>query len=82
MDNSRFFKVHNYFRHVHRRKFSLSLSKIPNFYFSFFLQLNVACMIGCCGCTKSSCYQDKDKIEYYVGGSHGSYSKVNEEQRI
>ena len=25
-------------------------------------------MIGCCWCTTSKCYQDKDAIEYYVGG--------------
>ena len=23
-------------------------------------------MVGCCWCTTSSCYQDKDKVEYYV----------------
>ena len=36
-------------------------------------------MVGCCGCTKSGCYQDKDKIEYYVGGA-GGYNKVTEER--
>ena len=25
-------------------------------------------MIGCCACTKSGCYQDKEAVEYYVGG--------------
>ena len=25
-------------------------------------------MIGCCFCTKAGCYQDKEAIEYYVGG--------------
>ena len=25
-------------------------------------------MIGCCFCTKAGCYQDKDAVEYYVGG--------------
>ena len=32
-------------------------------------------MIGCCWCTTSKCYQDKDAIEYYVGGN----SKVSTE---
>ena len=35
---------------------------------NFLQQLNVLCMIGCCWCTTSKCYQDKDAIEYYVGG--------------
>ncbi len=25
-------------------------------------------MLGCCFCTKASCYQDKDRVEYFVGG--------------
>ena len=29
-------------------------------------------MVGCCWCTTSSCYQDKDKIEYYVGRGNGN----------
>ena len=39
-------------------------------------------MVGCCGCTKSACYQDKDKVEYYVGGGSGYNNKVTEEERI
>ena len=34
----------------------------------FVLQLNIVCMISCCWCTTSKCYQDKDAVEYYVGG--------------
>ena len=37
-------------------------------------------MVACCGCTKSACYQDKDKVEYYVGGSSGYNNKVTEER--
>ena len=33
-------------------------------------------MIGCCWCTTSKCYQDKDVIEYYTG--HGGV-RVNDE---
>ena len=27
-------------------------------------------MAGCCFCTKSQCYQDKDQIEYYGGNGN------------
>mmetsp|Transcript_6920 Transcript_6920/g.9586 ORF Transcript_6920/g.9586 Transcript_6920/m.9586 type:complete len:118 (+) Transcript_6920:142-495(+) len=36
--------------------------------FAICIALNIACMIGCCWCTKCQCYQDKDAIVYYVGG--------------
>ena len=43
-------------------------------------------MIACCGCTKSSCYQDKDKIEYYVGSGgakvRDSYSDFSQKRKI
>ena len=29
------------------------------------MQLNILCCVGCFGCTKMGCYQDKDEIQYY-----------------
>ena len=31
--------------------------------------MNILCCIGCCYCTKLGCYQDEDKVVYYVGSS-------------
>ena len=36
--------------------------------FGLCILLNALCMVGCCGCTKAGCYQDKDKVVYYVPG--------------
>ena len=34
--------------------------------FAICIGLNVLCMIGCCGCTQSKCYKDKDVVVYHV----------------
>ena len=40
--------------------------------FGLCILLNALCMVGCCGCTKAGCYQDKDKVVYYVPGKEGN----------
>merc|ERR1711994_393879 len=54
--------------------------------FGMCILLNVICMVACCGCTKSACYQDKDKVEYYVGGGgskvRDSYSDFSQQRNI
>ena len=31
--------------------------------------MNILCCLGCCFCTKCSCYQDKDQVVYYKPGN-------------
>ena len=34
-------------------------------------------MVGCCFCTKAGCYQDKDQVEWYVGGQGAKAFEYN-----
>ena len=34
--------------------------------FGICIALNVLCLLGCCSCARSKCYQDKDVIVYHV----------------
>ena len=43
--------------------------------FAICIALNVITAIGCCWCTTSKCYQDKDAVEYYTGGANKRISQ-------